>query len=155
MSFYSVYIHFVWSTKHRLPFLNSLKLRTMMWTHIRENAARKGIMVDFVNGYSDHCHCLVSLAGNQTMQWVMQMIKGESSRWINELGILEEKFAWQDQFYAASVSQANLNKVREYLRIQEIHHGKKRFLDELKEFLVENNFQEFHDSFPGAEAPGN
>jgi len=55
-----------------------------MWKHIKENSVEKGIFVDFVNGYSDHCPCLVSLGVDQTIQKVMQLIKGESSFWRNK-----------------------------------------------------------------------
>ena len=68
MPFTKVYIHFVWSTKGRFPFLNSADLRKKVWNHIRENATSKGIFLDFVSGYDDHCHCLVSLGIDQTIQ---------------------------------------------------------------------------------------
>jgi len=76
MPYVSVYIHFVWSTKYRIPFLNSSELRQKMWKHMRENAMEKGIHIDFINGYNDHCHCLVSLGPKQTMSDVMRLIKG-------------------------------------------------------------------------------
>lgn len=84
MSFIKVYIHFVWSTKNRYPYLASPEVRNAMWKHIRENAPKKGIFIDFINGYQEHCHCLVSLGDNQTLRQVMQLIKGESSFWINK-----------------------------------------------------------------------
>ena len=89
MPFIKVYIHFVWSTKNRIPFLNTRKLRTKVWIHIKQNAKEKGIFIDFVNGYSDHCHCLVSLKHNQSIQEIMHLIKGESSFWINENNLLK------------------------------------------------------------------
>ena len=59
MPFLKVYIHCVWSTKNRIPYLHSKEIRLTVWNHIRENAREKGIFIDFINGYSDHCHCLV------------------------------------------------------------------------------------------------
>ena len=79
-----VYIHFVWSTKYREPFLHSSLLRKKVWKHIKQNAEEKGIHMDFVNGYKDHCQCLVMLQSDQTISQVMQLIKGESSFWINK-----------------------------------------------------------------------
>jgi REP element-mobilizing transposase RayT len=61
MPFIKVYIHFVWSTKNRIQFLDTKELRQLVWNHIRKNAKKKGIHIDFINGYSDHCHCLISL----------------------------------------------------------------------------------------------
>ena len=79
MPFIKVYIHFVWSTKDRVHSLHSKEIRDKMWLHIKENADEKGIFIDFVNGYSDHCHCLVSLGADQTIIKVIQLIKGEYS----------------------------------------------------------------------------
>ena len=72
---------------------------------MRDNAIAKGIFIDFVNGYSDHCHCLVSLGVYQTILKIMQLINGESSFWINKNGLTKHKFEWQDEYYAASVSE--------------------------------------------------
>src|SRR5665647_3360618 len=92
MPFIKVYIHFVWSTKNRYPYLSSPEIRKTMWKHIRENAKKKEIFIDFINGYEEHCHCLVSLGDDQTMRQIMQLIKGESSHWINKEQLLKEKY---------------------------------------------------------------
>lgn len=92
MSFVKVNRHFVWSTKNRVPFLETKELRKKVWKHIKENAKEKRIHIDFVNGYSDHCHCLIFLGPNETIQKLMQLIKGESSFWMNQQGLTKEKF---------------------------------------------------------------
>lgn len=145
MPFIKVYIHFVWSTKNREPFLDSKELRLKVWDHIRENAKSKGIYLDFVSGYSDHCHCLVSLGLDQTIQKIMQLIKGESSFWINKNQLTKQKFEWQDEYFAVSVSESMLEKVRKYIQNQEDHHRKKSFQEEYVEFLDKYGFQRFSD----------
>jgi REP element-mobilizing transposase RayT len=145
MPFTKVYIHFVWSTKNREPFLDSKELRLKVWNHIRENAKSKGIFLDFVSGYSDHCHCLVSLGLDQTIQKIMQMIKGESSFWINKNQLTKQKFEWQDEYFAVSVSESMLEKVRNYIQNQEDHHRKKSFQEEYAEFLDKYGFQRFSE----------
>jgi len=119
MPFVKVYIHFVWSTKNRQPFLDTKELRFKVWNHIKENAKEKGIFIDFINGYSDHCHCLISLTVDQTLQKTMQLIKGESSFWINKNKLTQSKFEWQDEYFAVAVSESMLEKVRNYIRNQE------------------------------------
>ena len=141
MPLVKVYIHFVWSTKNRYPFLDSKELRTEVWNHIRTNAKEKGIFIDFVNGYSEHCHCLVSLGVDQTIQKVMQMIKGESSFWINKNQLTKSKFEWQDEYFAASVSESMMDNVREYIKNQEEHHRKKSFQEEYDEFISKHGFE--------------
>ncbi|MDP5201158.1 transposase [Flavobacterium sp. DG2-3] len=92
MPFTKVYIHCVWSTKNRFPFLNSIDLRQKVWQHIKENALKKDIYLDFINGYTDHFHCLISLGTDQTIQKTIQLLKGESSYWINKNQLTIDKF---------------------------------------------------------------
>lgn len=151
MPFIKVYIHFVWSTKNRYPFLASKEIRLKLWNHIKDNAKEKGIFIDFINGYSDHCHCLVSLGVDQTIQKVMQLIKGESSFWINKQDLLADvpqsfgKFEWQDEYFAVSVSESVIDKVREYIKNQETHHAKKSFQQEYDEFILKFGFEKHKD----------
>ena len=145
MPFVKVYIHFVWCTKNRIPFLASPEIRKQLWQHIRENAKEKNIFIDFVNGYDNHCHCLVSLGIDQTIQKTMQLIKGESSFWINKHDLIKQKFEWQDEYFAVSVSESGIDKVREYIKNQEVHHHKKTFEQEYNNFISEYNFQKFND----------
>ena len=145
MPLVKVYIHFVWSTKNRYPFLNSKELRAEVWNHIQENAKEKGIFIDFINGYSDHCHCLVSLGIDQTIQKVVQLIKGESSFWINKNKLTKEKFEWQDEYFAVSVAESILDKVRAYIANQEEHHRIKTFQEEYDEFIKNYGFQKYKD----------
>jgi hypothetical protein len=49
----------------------------------------------------------------------MQLIKGESSYWINKEQLLNRKFEWQDEYFAVSVSESMLDKVRNYIKNQE------------------------------------
>jgi putative transposase len=146
MPFIKVYIHFVWSTKNRVPFLNSIELRQKMWKHIKENGKEKGIFIDFVNGYNDHCHCLVSMKSDQTIQKVIQMIKGESAFWFNNQNFILEKFEWQDEYFAVSVSESMIENVRNYIRNQETHHSKKSFDDEYNKMIDVYGFQKFNDN---------
>lgn len=145
MPFIKVYIHFVWSTKNRHPYLSTPELRKTMWKHIHDNAKEKGIFVDFVNGHKEHCHCLVSLGDNQSIRQIMQLIKGESSHWINKEGLLSEKFEWQDEYFAVSVSESLVEKVRNYIRNQESHHATKTWEEEYYEMIERYRFEKFKD----------
>ena len=146
MPFIKIYIHFVWSTKNRYPFLSTPDLRKSMWKHIRENAKKIGIFIDFVNGYQEHCHCLVSLGDNQTIRQIMQLIKGESSHWINKEGLLKEQFEWQDEYFAVSVSESNIARLRNYIKNQEDHHSRKTWEVEYNELIDKFGFQKFNDN---------
>ena len=140
MPFVRIWIHLVWATKKRQPFLTK-DIRQKVFVHIRENALKKNIYVDFVNGYTDHVHCLISLNQEQPIAKVAQLIKGESSFWINKNNLCKENFEWQDDYFAVSVSESGVNRVREYIKNQEIHHSAKTFQQEYDEFIEKYGFR--------------
>jgi len=125
----------VFSTKNREPFLNSLELRENVFQHIKKNAEEKGIWLDCINGYSDHAHCLISLGKEQSISKVAQLIKGESSFWINQNNLTSQKFMWQDDYWAVGVSESHLESVRRYIHNQEAHHSRNSFSEEINQFM--------------------
>lgn len=139
MPFIKVYVHFVWSTKNREPFLNKKSIRWMLWDHIRKNALSKDIFIDCVSGYSDHCHCLVSMRSDQNIEDVARLIKGESSFWLNQQAdyqtLKNGRFRWQNDYFAVSVSESVIPKVRAYIHTQEEHHSKRTFGQEYEELI--------------------
>lgn len=150
MPFVKVYIHFVWSTKNREPFLQHKEMREKVWQHMRDNAKIKGVFIDFVNGHKDHCHCLVSLGVDQTIEKTAQLIKGESSFWINRQeefidSFGGKKFQWQDEYFAVSVSESMADMMRNYIKNQEEHHRNKTFQQEYDDFMTKYKFQNFKD----------
>ena len=140
-----VYIHFVWSTKNRVPYLATPALRKKVWQHILDNAKEKGIYIDFINGYEEHCHCLISLGTDQTLSGIMHLIKGESSHWINKQMLTPEKFEWQDEYFAVSVSESMIDKVRNYIKKQAEHHRRNTYADEYDEMIEKYGFTRFKD----------
>lgn len=73
MSYIKVYVHYVWSTKDRFPFLND-SIRDQLFAHIRENARNKNIYIDFINGYVDHVHVLVSMNDDLGIGKIAQLV---------------------------------------------------------------------------------
>ncbi len=144
MSHIRVWLHFVWSTKNRMPLLTE-NIRENVFRHILENAKEKSIFVDFINGYLDHVHCLISLGCDQTLERIMQLIKGESSHWINKNKLCKGRFQWQDDYFVVSVSESLVENVRDYIRNQEIHHRTRSFDDEYEDFLLRAGFQRLKD----------
>jgi putative transposase len=110
---------------------------------MRENARNKNIYIDYIDGYADHCHCLMSLGVDQTISKIMQLIKGESSFWINQRKLCKYKFEWQDDYFGASVSESMVDRVREYIKNQEEHHQHKTFQEEFEDLMKKYKFQQF------------
>ena len=145
MPFIKIYIHLVWSTYQRLPLLNTKELRYKVWKHIKENSKEKENFIDTINGFSDHCHCLISLSSNQNIEKVVQLLKGESSFWINKNQLIPNKFQWQKEYFAISVSESMVDKVRNYINNQELHHQNKTYEQEFNEFITKHQFNSDND----------
>jgi putative transposase len=140
MPFVKVWVHVVWATKERYPFL-SKEIRPKIFDHIKRNAIAKGIHLDVIGGHKDHVHCLISLGPGQTIGDCVRLIKGESSSWINKSKLSKFKFGWQRDYFAASVGKDQIEKVRRYILRQEEHHKKVKFSDEFNAFLVRAGFR--------------
>lgn len=140
MPFNKIWIHLVWATRNREHLLTK-NIRQQVFKHIKENGLPKGIHVDFVNGHIDHVHCLISLNPDQTISKVVQLLKGESSYWINKNNLVSNKFEWQDEYFAVSVSESGVDKLRGYIKNQETHHAKKTFQQEYDEFMIKYGFE--------------
>lgn len=73
----------------------------------------------------------------------INLIKGESSHWINKSDLINQKFEWAKEYFAVSVSESNIQKIREYIKIQDEHHRKINFKEEYHEFMVKYGFEKF------------
>ena len=136
MSYVKIWVHAVWGTKWKHPFLDEgLKAEAM--NHIIENATKKGIEIISINGWVAHVHCLIRLDARQCIAGVVKLIKGEISHWINKNGLTQRKFGWAKEYYAGSVSESNLRSVKHYIQNQERHHSKGTFEQEVEKYFTE------------------
>ncbi len=90
-----------------------------------------------INGMPDHIHILFGFRPTQSLSDLMQDIKGDSSKWINEKGFVKGKFSWQEGYGAFSYSKSEIHRVINYIERQESHHKKTTFIEEYLEFLKE------------------
>jgi REP element-mobilizing transposase RayT len=142
MAFVNIMVHAVWGTKSRYPSL-AKGIRPTVYEHIRQNANTKQIFIDSINGVEDHIHLLLGLNAELSIAKTIQLIKGEASFWIYKQKMTPSSFEWADEYYAVSVSESQLQKVRCYIADQEEHHRKKTFQEECDEFLKRFNFNKF------------
>lgn len=140
MPFTKILIHSVWATKDTKPLMNK-ESKDAICAHIRENAVKKNIHLINVNGWKDHLHCFFYLTPEQNVSTVLNLIKGESSFWANRHLRFSEKFGWQDDYLAVSVSQSQFDVVNNYISNQEEHHKKKTFQEEYDEFMRNYKFE--------------
>jgi len=139
MSYVDIWIHGVWGTKYRQPVLEKTK-RKNICEHIRENAREKGIFIDTIDGHLDHLHFLGTLHADMPISKLMQLLKGESSFWINRNRVINN-FTWADEYCALSVSKNQIDTVRAYILNQEEHHKKITFSQEYDKLMKELGFR--------------
>lgn len=88
-----------------------------------------------INGMPDHLHLFFGMRPIQSLSDLVQHIKQDSSKWINQKRFIKERFEWQEGFGAFSYSKSQASRVITYIQNQEAHHRKITFLDEYKKFL--------------------
>lgn len=142
MPYIRIWVHIIWSTKNRERIITK-EIKHKLLNHIKENAKAKNIFLDFINCEPEHVHATISLGSDQTISKIAQLIKGESSNWVNKNKFLSYHFEWQDEYIAVSVSESQINKVREYIKNQEEHHRKKSFAEEYDDFINKYGFTKY------------
>ncbi len=123
------WIHLIWATKYRENLITA-KLKWPLYKQIKAICEEKHYYLDFINGISDHIHILMGLNTTDSVSEVVKNIKGLSQNWVNTQTTQEQRFSWQDGYAVVSVSPSNVQKVRNYIKKQEIHHAHKSFKEE-------------------------
>lgn len=69
----------------------------------------------------------------------MKVIKGKSSKYINEHQLTKYKFEWQEGYGVFSYSKSHIHAVYKYIANQEEHHKKQNFKNEYSSLLDKYN----------------
>jgi REP element-mobilizing transposase RayT len=88
-----------------------------------------------LNGTEDHAHQLLGIPATRSVAEVVRMVKANSSKWVHDEFPSHQDFAWQSGYGAFSVSQSNVDSVRQYIVAQEEHHKTMSFQQEYLAFL--------------------
>ena len=135
-----IYIQIVFAVEHRnslIPKQHKDELHQFI-TGIVTNKNQKLIQI---NSMPDHIHILVGIDPDMAISELVQTIKANSSRFINNKQWTVGQFRWQKGFAAFSYSQSQLNQVANYIKNQEEHHTHKSFREEYVEFLNRFNVE--------------
>ncbi|NOX37496.1 MAG: IS200/IS605 family transposase [Calditrichaeota bacterium] len=135
-----VYVHIVFSTKNRFPFLFP-PIRKEMHRYIAGICTNLNCYPRIVNGTSDHVHIVCELARTISISEMVEEIKRGSSKWIKSKGAQFKKFHWQNGYGIFSVSASLLQNVIQYVQNQEQHHRYKSFQEEFRELLKAHGVQ--------------
>jgi len=130
-----VWVHLIFSTKHRFPFLTDKTIKSDMHAYLAKVLRKQNCETLIVNGVEDHIHALFDLSRTNSIAMVVKEVKRVSSVWAQELSPRLANFHWQAGYGAFSVSQSDLDEVIRYIENQEEHHKRVTFQDEYRAFL--------------------
>ncbi len=130
------YIHLVWSTKHRYPFIQP-PVEAELHDYLGGTCKKLDCPVLKVGGYTDHVHILCLLSKKLPLMDLLEKVKSHSSKWIKSKGEGYENFYWQDGYGAFSVNPREVDTVIHYIANQHAHHNKQGFQDEYRAFLTQ------------------
>jgi len=134
----SVYLHIVFSTKDRFPFLADVGIRREAHALLGGIAKKFECPPLLVGGVGDHVHILLGLGRKVSQADLVKELKRGSSIWIKERFPEMQKFGWQAGYGVFSVSPSKLESVQRYIEKQEEHHRRKSFQDEFRSLLVKH-----------------
>ena len=133
-TFSQIYFHIVFSTKNRARLIHR-DIEDRVWQYIGGIAKNHKMKALQVGGIEDHIHALTSSGTVHSPAQIMQLLKGNSSKWIkNEFQELNG-FAWQDGGGIFTVSKSAVPDVIEYIKNQRKHHEKQTFEEEFVSLL--------------------
>ena len=137
----AVYIHLVFSTKDRRPLLCDKPTRDALHSYLGGVSKQLDCPPILVGGVEDHVHLLARFGRTLTQaEWVKEL-KRVSNLWLKERGRDYADFEWQGGYADFSVSQSNLEQVKQYIAGQEEHHRKIGFQDELRALLRKHEIE--------------
>jgi REP element-mobilizing transposase RayT len=131
-TYVSALFHCVFSTKERRGLIPSAK-QPDVWSYLGGIARKNGFKLLAGGGTDNHVHLLVSLPATVPLAKAMQLLKGGSSKWMNDSGA--NGFAWQEGYGAFSVGVSQLHATITYINSQAEHHHKHGFEEEFLAFL--------------------
>ncbi|KQO29717.1 transposase [Flavobacterium sp. Leaf82] len=137
-TFHQVYIQAVFAVKYREALITN-ECKSKILSVIGNLINETGCKTIIVNGVEDHVHCLLSLKPTISVSELMKIVKGKSSKFINDHHLTTHKFAWQEGYGVFSYSKPHIDAVYKYIANQEEHHKKQNFKDEYSSFLDKYN----------------
>jgi len=131
-------VHCVFSTKLRQNLISS-EIQPELWAFVGGVARTNGFKALMVGGTENHVHILLSLPATMPVAKAVQLVKGASSRWMNEKHTGD--FAWQEGYGAFTVGISQKNHTIAYIRSQAQHHRKRSFEEEFLAFLKKHGVE--------------
>jgi REP element-mobilizing transposase RayT len=128
------YIHIIYSTKNRQPFIQQ-EYEIELYKYLGGVCKAHDCTPIQVGGHLDHVHILCLLSKRMTIADLLEEVKTDSSKWMKKRAAELKNFYWQDGYGAFSVNPREVDMVTEYIQNQREHNSTKTFKDEYLAFL--------------------
>ena len=126
-SYTNLIFHIVYGTSERRPFIDE-EFQPRLYEYVGGTIrGLKGISLE-IGGVEDHIHILAKLPPTITVSDFLEKLKANTSKWAKSV---RRGFGWQDGYAAFTVSESQVERVRQYIQNQRKHHAKSSFRDEL------------------------
>jgi REP element-mobilizing transposase RayT len=132
VSFAQIYVHIVFSTKNREPFLADPGFRERTHAYLKGISENQDSPSLKIGGVEDHVHILCRLSKTLGVATLIRELKRDSSKWIKEENPRLADFHWQNGYGALSLSPSHVDALVEYIINQEEHHRRETFQDEFR-----------------------
>ncbi|RYY97434.1 MAG: IS200/IS605 family transposase [Chitinophagaceae bacterium] len=127
------WIHVVWSTKKRQPFILP-EIERYLYSELARLFEDQGCQLLALNGMPDHIHALIGPRLDRAVSDTMHRVKGASAHWMNRQSVPGGPFAWQTGYAVISVSHDIVRRVVGYIEHQKEHHQKIVFAQEWAQY---------------------
>ena len=129
-----IHLQFIFATQFRHGTIDT-KWKEDLHRYITGIVQNQSHKLLAINSMPDHVHMLVGMRPVQSVSDLLQDIKADSSKWINDNNLVKGRFEWQTGYGAFSYGVSQISKVIKYIETQEEHHREHTFLEEYNEFL--------------------
>lgn len=133
-TFTQLHIQLIFAVQNRTSLIDKF-WKDRLYAYMTGIIQNNGHKLLNINGMPDHVHILIGFRTTQALSELVQVVKRDSSKWINENKFVRGKFSWQEGFAAFSYSHSHLSNVIAYIKNQEEHHKQQSFIEEYKAFL--------------------
>ncbi|MBO0938160.1 IS200/IS605 family transposase [Fibrella sp. HMF5335] len=129
-----LYIQVVFAVKHRHGLIQT-KWKEDLYRYMTGIVQKQGHKPIAINEMPDHVHVFIGFNPKQAVSELMQYLKMDSSKWINEKRLTSARFEWQTGYGTFSYGHSQIDVVVKYIQNQEHHHRERTFLQEYKALL--------------------
>ena len=140
-----VYLHIVFSTKNRRPYLREPGIRSDLHHYLGGTSNDLGCPIIQVGGVADHVHILCRMGRKISIAELIQGLKQNSSMFVKTKGKDLANFYWQSGYGVFSLSPTHVERLANYIQHQEEHHRVETFRDELRRLYMKYGLEWVED----------